>query len=248
MATRRLALILNVAVAASAGTLAAALLSGVSCSYPTRVFVFDDGGGDGATASDGGGGSDAPLGLDAPAATDGPPCSALASQTVPYAPTMFGCRDIEHDAAAVGTTWANRANLCGGSWCRVCTAQDWIDYLLPPVSDASAPDAADSGSNSVSPIAPLANYWVDDNLLPSGATPGACAAVLPDSGLGSNVCVGQPMRVCVHTPSSSPIPDPAGDTCTLHDCGFGAQTPDLYFGGCVGATDMYAGTLCCCYQ
>jgi hypothetical protein len=245
MATRRLALILNVAVAASAGTLAVALSSSVSCSYPTRVFVFDDGGSgdDGATASDAGSGSDAPQGLDAPAATDGPPCSALASQTAPYTPTMFGCRDFEHDAAAVGTTWADRANLCGGSWCRVCTAQDWIDYQMPPVSDASSPDA-------VAPTAaqPLANYWVDDNLLPSGAIPGACAAVSADSGLGSNNCTGQPMRVCVHTPSSAAITDKSGDTCTLHDCGFGTQMPDLYFGGCVPSSDMSAGTLCCCYQ
>jgi hypothetical protein len=224
--------------------LGALLLTAASCGYPTRVFVDVD-------AADGGGQAsvpetsteetsvvdapppdapslDAPVEgapeMDAPNTGNGPCAYGPPGQT--FAAKMFGCTDVVHaDPSVGGTTWANRATLCG-RLCRVCTAQDWI--------------------SAVRLVKPGDAYWIDDSLGGSG-TPTLCQ-VDSDAGAASGDCASSPMHVCVSSFSSSPgVSGPSKDTCALHDCGFGGSRPNEYFGGCgTSATDTFAGTLCCC--
>jgi hypothetical protein len=246
-----------VTLAASAG----AAIVAAACSYPTRVFISADASdeGDAESVSDvtstvhEASTEDAPA--DAPTVpTDGPQphCVGSSSGEYDFTSTLIGCRDVMRaDAAVGGTAWADRASLCGVG-CRVCNAADWVNYQIPPVVDAGAHDggdAGDAGAAKPAPVQPPFNVWLDDNLLPSGAASYACAAEPVDSGISLTLCDGHPMRVCVSNPAANAVAhDPTGDSCSLHDCGFGTQTPNLYFGGCIPQSDEFAGTLCCCGQ
>jgi hypothetical protein len=141
-----------------------------------------------------------------------------------FTSTMVGCAD----SSALGTSWAQRARLCGPA-CHVCTSVEWLTGQ--PGGTFSTP--------------PKYNYWTDDNLQQSGGTaPGNCAVKIWSGAVGSEPCPGQPMHVCVGAATEpGKVTDPVGSTCDLHDCGF-EDTNDAYFGGC--ATNRTAGTLCCC--
>jgi hypothetical protein len=93
---------------------------------------------------------------------------------------------------------------------------------------------------------PSDNFWLDDDFGASG-TPTLCS-VNGDAGAASGACATSPAHLCRNTSTSNPgVTDMAGDTCALHDCGFGGTRPNVFLGGCgTGATDAFAGTLCCC--
>jgi len=80
-------------------------------------------------------------------------------------------------------------------------------------------------------IAPTHNYWTNDALKYNGTGPSACFV----STSAGNDCGTTPMRVCTGT-------DPEGNACNWTHCGIDANTPDQFFGGCVGNTS--AGVLC----
>ncbi|MBK7395767.1 MAG: hypothetical protein IPJ34_05535 [Myxococcales bacterium] len=82
---------------------------------------------------------------------------------------------------------------------------------------------------------PTYNYWVDEPLKYSGSAT-ACSV---SATAGTSCATDSPMRVC------SGISDPLGNTCTWERCGLETTTPNEYFGGCSGAADKTAGTLCC---
>jgi hypothetical protein len=146
---------------------------------------------------------------------------------------MFGCLDVMRANPAMGgTTWANRSALCGPT-CKVCTTQDWLTFQGSAVS-ATLKKPAD-------------NFWLDDDFGSAGTAPYSCSVDM-DAGAASGSCATSPMHLCKSTPASNPgVTDSTGDTCSLHDCGFAGIRPDVYLGGCgTGATDAFAGTLCCC--
>jgi hypothetical protein len=130
----------------------------------------------------------------------------------------FGGSDPSIDPTVVGcagqVTWELRGDLCGpGS--RPCTAAEFV---------------AARGS-----AVPTHNYWTDDNLRYSGTFTDNCAVSTTS---GSFCPSNQPMHVCTATGS-----DAEGNSCNWHNCGFGTNSPNQYFGGC--AYDLTAGTLCC---
>jgi hypothetical protein len=243
MHVSRIFLALRVAAVVGAALVASA------CSYPTRVFVPEDGSSDESQASSGAsvdeassddsstpdalGSADATADVTTPADVTAPPsgpCSATSSAKQVFTTNIFGCQDVQRAVAALGgTTWADRATLCGSS-CRVCTAQDWVAYR--------------SGSASTTPAA---NFWIDDDLASSaGSVPLSCG-VESDAGATVGDCADSPMHVCLDGFTSSPVKDSTGDTCSLHDCGFDSTRPNLNFGGCgMDPSDRFAGTLCCC--
>jgi hypothetical protein len=112
-------------------------------------------------------------------------------------------------------TWGARNSLCAPG-SRACTAAEF--------------KAARGGR------VPTHDYWTDDNLRFSGAA-SACSV---STTTGSQCTSGQPMRVC--TPNGA---DPEGNACAWTNCGLGTNTPNEYFGGCSGASNATAGTLCC---
>ncbi len=167
----------------------------------------------------------------APPPPDGPrPHCAPGKGEQQFSSTIFGCQDPGHPlGGSGGTTWASRATFCGPApFCRVCKAQDWVDYQ------------ARGGAR------PSANYWVDDYLLPSGTAPGSCAAVPTMADPNTGACPGRPMHVCISSPGSAAVFDRSDDYCDLHNCGLGNASPDRYFGGCASSNNQLAGTLCCC--
>src|ERR1044071_4988921 len=82
-------------------------------------------------------------------------------------------------------------------------------------------------------VAPLHDYWTNDPLLWSGNGPSACTVSLSVG----NDCGTTPMRVCTDAGS-----DAEGNICNWQHCGLYANTPDNFFGGCVG--NQTAGTAC----
>ncbi|MBL8719915.1 MAG: hypothetical protein JNL79_28280 [Myxococcales bacterium] len=116
---------------------------------------------------------------------------------------------------AAKVTFANRATLCGGST-KVCTARAWKGLRRGK--------------------APTYNYWVAEALKYGGTGSSACSV---SATTGTDCTAGQPMRVCVGTS------DALGNTCTWERCGLETTTPQEYFGGCSGAADNTAGSLCC---
>lgn len=82
--------------------------------------------------------------------------------------------------------------------------------------------------------APTHSYWTNDALHYTGSATACSVSTTTGTSCGALT----PMRVC---PSTSP--DPEGNLCNWANCGYGATTPDEYFGGCGG--DTTAGTLCC---
>src|SRR5260370_31458743 len=67
----------------------------------------------------------------APPPPDGPrPHGAPGKGEQQFSSTIFGCQDPGHPlGGSGGTTWASRATFCGPApFCRVCKAQDWVDY------------------------------------------------------------------------------------------------------------------------
>ncbi len=80
-------------------------------------------------------------------------------------------------------------------------------------------------------VAPAHDYWTDDPLKYSGSGSSSCF-VSTTAGID---CGTTPMRVCVGS-------DPEGNICNWTHCGLDANTPDQFFGGCVG--DTTAGVLC----
>ncbi len=114
---------------------------------------------------------------------------------------------------AGSVSWANRNALCGAG-SHACTAAQWV---------------ADRNG-----AVPTHIYWTDDNLLYSGGGSGTCSV----STTSGNACTGEPMRVC---PANGH--DPEGNACNWTNCGYGATSPNQYFGGCYNEPN--AGTLCC---
>jgi len=147
--------------------------------------------------------------------------------------TMVGCADLKNDpdAGIQGTTWDNRATLCGSD-CKVCHAVQWMGLHT-------------SGTIT----APTFNYWTDDLLVLTAGTQSAkCAVGQIDAGTELGLCMGRPMRVCKHWPIDGAETDDSNTSCDLHDCTFGASfelgSTNYYFGGCVN--NFTAGALCCC--
>jgi hypothetical protein len=180
------------------------------------------------------------------AALDGPPCSALSSgiQNFPATPQIFGCLDTKRpDAATGGTTWAERATLCGAG-CQPCTAQRWADYRRVPAGGGAPVDAGlDAAPLPPDPLrVASANFWVDDDLVFVSGTSTDCVVAVSGEA-DSGICVSHHMHICVESVGSGPVSDVTGDSCQVHDCGYGIAVPDLDFGGC---GPDYAGTLCCC--
>jgi hypothetical protein len=174
---------------------------------------------------------DAPVAAtDAPIVVDGPALDAAAtppdSAPPDSAPTLDasipnGCAsgvttqnfDPVMAGCAGSVMWADRGTLCGAG--RVSCAAAWWTSLR-------------NGA------VPTHNYWTADDLAWSGSGTNACAAVTT----GGTACSpGDPMRVC------GSASDPEGNACNWTGCGFGATTPNQYFGGCVN--NHTAGALCC---
>jgi hypothetical protein len=112
-------------------------------------------------------------------------------------------------------TFPNRATLCTAGF-HVCSAVEWV--------------------NKHGSVAPTHIYWTDDFLYADSGGSGMCT-VRPTP---STWCGGPgwpPMRVC------SGKTDPEGNTCNWINCGYLANTPNQYFGGC--QNNMTAGALCC---
>jgi hypothetical protein len=142
-----------------------------------------------------------------------------------YDPSVEGC------SGAV--SYASRNSLCGAN-CRACSAQEYVMH-------------------STGALLPSFNYWTDDALRFSNNGAGAgnvCGPVgcfanncfVSTATVGTTSCPStQPMHVC--TPSGS---DSLGNTCSWSGCGFNTDSPSQSFGGCNGARDNTAGTLCCC--
>jgi hypothetical protein len=143
-----------------------------------------------------------------------------------FSPLMQGC--------AGKVTFDNRATQCAAG-CRTATAEEWV---------------ANSGGT-----APTHHYWTDDNLFWSNFTtrpcgPGGCGTNNCFASRGTNAsvltaCPGVPMHVCAGT-GAADFADPDGNTCTWTACGYNSITPKRFFGGCSGAFDATAGTLCVC--
>jgi hypothetical protein len=268
MTARNQALLVSVMTCAMAG----ALLDSASCSYPTRTYSSADEDGSSSGGVDASvdqatpdvnvaDTAEASITMDAAetappmdvavlpgpdAAPDGRPCAAVSGgeQDFPFTTQIVGCLDVlRPDAATGGTLWVNRAMLCGVG-CRVCTAQEWIDYRqIPAGADAAVTAGADAAPLAPDPLrASSGNYWVDDDLVFLSGVSTECA-VGPLGGSDSGVCGGRPIHVCVESPGSAAVTDHSGDTCQVHDCGYLTASPDLNFGGC---GPDFAGTLCCC--
>jgi hypothetical protein len=96
---------------------------------------------------------------------------------------------------------------------RVCSAAEWV--------------ARHNG------VAPTYNYWTSDVLYASGADQ-SCRV----STSGGTWCNGtEPMRVCAG------YSDALGNECNWTRCGMTTNTPQEFFGGCLG--NPTAGALCC---
>lgn len=117
---------------------------------------------------------------------------------------------------AGSVSWANRGSLCAAG-SLPCSASTWHSMQL------------DFGHF------PTHHYWTDDDLRWNGNGSGACFV---STSVG-NQCPGEPMRVC----SANSGTDPEGNVCNWINCGYGSNTPNEYFGGCV--SNSTAGTLCC---
>jgi hypothetical protein len=113
---------------------------------------------------------------------------------------------------AGAVTYANRATLCASGY-QPATSAQWV---------------ADRGT-----AAPTHDYWTADALKYSGSGPAACSV---STTVGTD-CGTTPMRVCTAAGT-----DAEGNQCNWQHCGLGANTPDEFFGGCVGNTT--AGTVC----
>jgi hypothetical protein len=114
-------------------------------------------------------------------------------------------------------TYANRAQLCAPGWVP-CKPEQWI---------------ARRGG-----LAPAHHYWTSDPLFWGGQDSGNCSA---QKDVGSD-CGATPMRVCLASGGAGTT-DPEGNVCNWVSCGYGATSPNNYFGGCDG--NPTAGTLCC---
>jgi uncharacterized protein DUF1565 len=141
-----------------------------------------------------------------------------------FSPPMQGC--------GAKVTFPSRASVCAPG-CQPATADEWV---------------RNSGGTS-----PTHHYWTDDALNFSAGS-GACGA----GGCTSDACfatrtinsslscaAAQPMRVCMGT-GAFDTADPDGNTCTWSACGYNSVAPKQFFGGCSGAHDDTAGTLCTC--
>lgn len=226
-----------------------ALLASVvlaACSDPERSATTEDAGADTGTADstsptdsgkvdsspvDSSTASDADTGVDSTAVDSG----ALDSGKVDTGPVDTGPVDtgIKPLACKTGSTetfsakmigcsgvltYPNRATACpAGS--HVCSAKEWVD---------------NRGS-----LAPKHHYWTNDALRYDGTGPSACSVSLTT---GNDCGAETPMRVCTGTGTAA-VTDPEGNVCNWVACGYGALTPNQYFGGCAGNTT--AGTLCC---
>jgi hypothetical protein len=113
---------------------------------------------------------------------------------------------------AGAVTYANRGALCAAGF-RPVTAAEWTTLRHG--------------------LEPTHDYWTADDLKYTGSGPAACS-VSAETG---NSCGATPMRVCTAAGT-----DPEGNQCNWQHCGLDANTPDQFFGGCVGNTT--AGTLC----
>ncbi len=148
-------------------------------------------------------------------------CAAGVVSAQTYSTSMAGC--------AATATYANRASACAAGT-HVCGANEWV---------------ANQGGNP-----PVNNYWVDEALNYSNGSgvcgTGGCGATkcfatsLNDPNFTLTCNAGQPMHVCAPTGT-----DKLGNTCTWTGCGFNSIAPNTNFGGCSGARDNTAGTLCC---
>ena len=108
--------------------------------------------------------------------------------------------------------WDQRDSLCGAGQ-RAASAAEWA--------------ALRRGAE------PNNNYWTADVLNYAGSNT-QCSA----QAAGGNVCpANEPMRVCTANGN-----DTAGNHCNWTHCGFGANAPDEFLGGCQG--NPTAGTLC----
>lgn len=126
----------------------------------------------------------------------------------------FGPESFGNNAVGCPGAVTWDARACG-SGSRPCTASEWIAARGTAV--------------------PTHDYWTNDNLRYNGSGTNACFV----STTVGNLCpTNQPMRVC-----KSGGADPEGNVCNWTDCGYGANTPDRYFGGCSG--NATAGLLCC---
>ncbi len=185
-----------------------------------------------------------------PDADGGPPATPQMFDSV-----MAGC---------AGTVYfADRATLCAAN-CRSCTVVDWITRhgsTLPTSDYWTNDDIGFSGftfgngmSCGASPYGPDGSAGPDDN-------PGLCFPFsFADGGPGQ-----KPMHVCAEDPNNLYAVDQAdrfGNTCTWVRCAYtldgsvppappltpDGQAPPPYdsMGGCSGARDNTAGSLCCC--
>lgn len=109
--------------------------------------------------------------------------------------------------------FGQRSGLCGAGW-YPCSALEWRDRRAG--------------------AAPTYDYWTDDPLRYGGSS-GSCWV---STSTGTDCGATTPMRVCAASGA-----DPLGNACTWADCGYGAELPNEYFGGCAG--NLTAGTLCC---
>jgi hypothetical protein len=112
--------------------------------------------------------------------------------------------------------WDDRSQLCAAGW-TAASAHQWT------LAHAGAA-ARDS-------------FWTNDLLGWLGNGSGSCAASLTGTSCASGTTSHEPMRLC--PPSGT---DSFGNLCNWTNCGLGANTPNQYFGGCVG--NPTAGTLC----
>ncbi len=113
---------------------------------------------------------------------------------------------------AGAVTFANRASLCAPGY-QPATSAQWV---------------ANRGT-----AVPTHDYWTADALKYSGSGPSACSV---STTVGTD-CGATPMRVCTAAGT-----DAEGNQCNWQHCGLNANTPDEFFGGCVGNTT--AGTVC----
>jgi hypothetical protein len=113
---------------------------------------------------------------------------------------------------AGAVTFANRNTLCAPG-SRAASAVEWTAFRIG--------------------IAPTHDYWTNNGLRFSGTGPSACSVSL-ETGFS---CGATPMRVCTAAGT-----DAEGNQCNWQHCGLEANSPDQFFGGCVGNTT--AGALC----
>ena len=223
----------------------------VACSDPERSASTDDAGAADSTSPidsgkadtglvDSSTPSDADAGRDSTVDSSAPDSGTLDTGTLDTGPADTGLVDtgpvdtgIKPLACKTGSTetfsakmigctgvltFPNRATACpAGS--HVCSAKEWVD---------------NHGS-----LAPKHHYWTNDPLKYEGSGPSACSVSLTT---GSDCGAETPMRVCTGTGTAA-VTDPEGNVCNWVACGYGALTPNQYFGGCAGNTT--AGTLCC---